>query len=191
MSRTNELPFERGATAFDGDTTLISNALGTDYTVQEVDDTDPTTGEEIEMIALRNNKGGVIYPGFGYKPEAGYMNKQVDGFPAAGGFGYILDPYYRSVGVYSVANNDVAWFIKRGRCDGGKTGANWTDGNNLAFAANGVLSPISGTTAGLHAIAKANETKTHTSAATSGEYALCYVGDVGAYDFLATESVSQ
>lgn len=188
MSRNNDLPFERGATAYGGDTTLIAAADATAYTGIEVTVTDESTGEEIELIALRNSSGGAIMPGFGYKPAAGFLGRRVDTFPSAGGFGYVLDYYYREKGVNSVANGDVAWFIKEGRATG-KTGANWADGNALAFAANGVMSPCSSTTAGTYVIARANEAKTHTSAASTGEFAVCYVGQ--AHGFFASAAVSQ
>jgi hypothetical protein len=189
MSRSNDLPFARGETAYGGDTALIAAADATAYTGLVKTVTDPDTGEEIELIALRNSTGGVVYPGFGYKPAATYLDKRVDGYPTASGFGYVCDPYYRTVGTTSIASGDVAWFINKGRCNGGKTGANWTDGNALAFVANGVMSPISATTAGMYVIARANETKVHASAATSGEYALCYVGT--AHGFYNSEAPVQ
>lgn len=191
MSAQNDLPFERGATAYGGDATLISNADASAYTGITAVVVDESTGEKIKLIAMRNSSGGVIYPGFGYKPAAGYIGRRVDTYPSAGGFGYVLDYHYREKGVNSVANGDVAWFIhptEGGRATG-KTGANWADGNALAFAANGVMSPCSSTTAGTYVIARANEAKTHTSTATSGEFAVCYVGQ--AHGFFASDAVSQ
>lgn len=188
MSRQNDLPFPRGQTAYGGDATLIAAADASAYTGKVVTVTDESTGEEIELIALRNSVGSAISPGYGYKPAATYLDKRVDGFPTASGFGYILDPAYGTSG-QTIASGDVAWFVKDGRCNGGKTGANWTDGNALAFAANGVLSPISATTAGMYVIARANQSRTHTSTATSGEYAVCYVGT--AHGFYASQSPVQ
>jgi len=189
MSRANDLPFPRGETAYGGDTTLIAAADASAYTgiTKKVNDAD--TGEEIELIALRNSSGGVLYPGYGYKPKAGYIGRRVDTYPSANGFGYVLDYYYRTNGVNSVADGDVAWFIKEGRVNG-KTGANWADGNALVFAANGVMVPaLASTTAGAYVIARANEAKTHASTATTGEFAICYVGT--AHGFYAQEAVSQ
>lgn len=193
MSCTNDLPFGRGETAYGGDATLIAAANASAYTGLRATVTDPDTGEQINLIALKNDKSsGTLYPGFGYKPKATYLDKRVDGYPSAGGFGYICDPYYSAAGTLEIQNGDVAWFLDPstgGRCTKAKTGANWTDGNALAFAANGVLSPISATTAGTYVVARANETKTHTAATTAGEYALCYVGS--AHGFYNSEAPVQ
>lgn len=184
MSRTNDLPFDRGATAYGGDATLISNSDATAYNGIEVQVSDETTGEVIELIALRNSTGSTIAPALGYKPAAGYINKRVNGYPSAGGFGYILDPYYAAKGVTSIANGDVAWFIKEGLCRDAKVGSNWSDGFALAFAANGVLSPCTSTTAGTYVVARANEAATTVD--VTGD---CYVGT--AHGFFASAAVSQ
>lgn len=192
MSCKNDLPFERGATAYGGDTALIAAADASAYTGIEVVVQDTDTGEDITLIALRNSSGGTIQPGYGYKPKANYINRRVDTYPSANGFGYVLDYYYRTAGVTGIADGDVAWFIKPGSESRatGKTGANWADGNALCFAANGVLVPaLAATNAGMYIVARANEAKTHASTATTGEFAVCYVGS--AHGFFASEAVSQ
>lgn len=192
MSRNNDLPFPRGETAYGGDTALIAAADASAYTGIEVQVTDVTTGQPITLVAMRNSSGGAIYPGYGYKPLAGYIGTRVDTFPAANGLGYVLDSYYLTTGVTSVANGDVAWFVKDGRVSS-KTGANWANGNALVFAANGVMVPaLASTTAGAYVIARANEAITHSAAPTlgsSGTYGTAYVG--ASHGFYAQEAVSQ
>ncbi len=96
MSRDNDLPFERGSTYYEGDTTAIAadsvgptNLMGKRYLVY-----DPSSGQEITLMVVKNGGSTLTTPaGKGVLPDAANLNRAIDGFVGtAGAYGLMIDP---------------------------------------------------------------------------------------------------
>jgi len=142
MSRTNDLPFERGSTYYEGDTALIAaadgiNLEGTKYIVQ-----DSASGQELTLMIVKNATGSTLTApgGKGLAPKAAYIGRRVNStVGSAGGYGHICDPLQ----VNNVVDGDLFYVVDSGYVTGAKLGAsNAVDFGVCCFNSTGNLIPI-------------------------------------------------
>lgn len=143
MSRNNDLPFERGNTYCEGDSTMIA-ALGSEYEGREYEDVDPVTGRAQILKVLKNGHSTVVAGGRGVAPLADYPGRRTADYVAsAGGLGYLVDPYYVTTGV-SIAVGDLFYAVIGGFISNARLGAsNAVENGAMCFDTAGYLIPVS------------------------------------------------
>jgi hypothetical protein len=138
MSNHANLPFERGSTYFDGDSTRatsvgVEHILGQRFTVKNdgwnerrrVYYTGSIAGatasvsnssDEVELVVVRNDSGSSITAGHGVRfatGSAGAMRLVAGSVAGVGNFGYPTDDMY---GTSSLINNDLFYVVTKGPC---------------------------------------------------------------------------
>ncbi len=164
MSRDNDLPFPRGSTYCDGDSTLLTQLGTNDHALEGAIylTKDPITGYDQRLIVLKNRHSTVITGGRGVAPLAAYLGRRTADFVGSvGGFGFIVDPEYARQGV-SVAVNDLYYAIYDGFVSNVRLGAsNAVDFGVMIFDAAGYLIPVAANDAA-HIVARCTEAVTST-----------------------------
>lgn len=134
MSYSDNPPFERGSTLWEGDTTAISTseALGLEGKRFTVQDTVHGTGHQVVLQCVRNGTGSAItvVRGEGYEYTAGEVNREVAGLADAGEFGHVIDDAY-PVG-YSIPDDDLFYVVAEGPVDV-RSNAAYSAGDALAI----------------------------------------------------------
>jgi hypothetical protein len=166
MSRSNDLPFERGSTYWGGDATLLT-AAGTDANSLEgrvYETVDPISLKPQRLIVLKNTHSAAIAGGRGVRPAAAQLGKRTgDYVGTTGGFGYIVDPEYARLGV-TVAVNDMYYGILDGNVSNVKLGAsNAVDFGVMIFDTAGYVIPV-GANDDCHIVGRCLEAVTSTGA---------------------------
>lgn len=143
MSRDNDLPFARGQTYCNGDSTLISNLTGElegkVYMVK--DDAAGGTNQPTFLIVLKNNSGSSLANkgGFGVAFSTGYIKRRASGLVSTNGLGVIVDPAYSTT---TIASGDLFYAVIQGYVEDACIGASVTAGDPLAFDSTGRLVPV-------------------------------------------------
>lgn len=146
MSRDNDLPFERGSTYYDGDTTAIAadsvgptNLQGKTYKVNDTD-----SGQEVTLMILKNGGSTLTTPGGkGVLPDAADIDREFDGFVGtAGAYGYLIDPEYTQ----DIVAGDYCYVVVGGIARDCVLGAsNAVDLGVVVFNASGQMIPVGST----------------------------------------------
>lgn len=160
----SDLPFARGTTYCEGDTTAIA-ALDGEFEGRRYKDYDPTTGGEQELIVLKATTALTAPGGTGMKNTTGYFGKRTAGaVDAAAIHGFIADPAQTT----DVASGDLFYAIYAGEVAGVKVDTtNLTQGGLLQFASNGYLTPLTTSDAVVVGISNAAVTAAAAGAVTA------------------------
>lgn len=124
MDAWMNLPFERGQTAFGGQSGLAAtdfdNIVGREYKVEDIDPSSTTltgsktrSGRHITLLAVRNSSGGALLPKRCVQFKAGKWGLEVDGYTTvtAEDRAGIVDEFLPAAGVPA---NDVFYIVVEG-----------------------------------------------------------------------------
>ena len=182
MARGNDLPFPRGSTYFEGDSTLATSTEGVNLEgkVYEYDDHTASqgvghgTGHRLRLRVIRNASGGNLTAGRGVflrtASTAVFGSRALGHTFPAGGYGICVDDAY-STG-YNIISNDLFYGVIAGpvRMRKSLRTATLTVREAVAFDTGGRLINC---TSNYFQLGVASETKT---SQTTGSYTLVYVG---------------
>jgi len=179
---SNNLPFERGSTYFEGDVNRINTAailddmLGQTFTVKNNGQGGVGwNSQENTLMVVRNSSGGALTPqrGVAYSTN---VCKEASGYAAAGEFGHIIDDAY--VG-QTIADDDIFYVVVDGPVKGlSDTQSTYVIGEAMVFGATGFVTGLAATAANAtdHVVGVSMS-----SLATAAEGTQCLIGTGGRY----------
>lgn len=164
MAYSDNLPFERGTTFWEGDSDSISATdpsalalVGKRFTVP---DTENNLGIPVTLQVVRNVTGSAITvaKGTGYDYDTDYPDMDADSTAADGGYGHVIDDAYPAS--YSIPDDDLFYVVVEGPVAMLADSNGVTKGEHVAFTGSGKVESGSNAASGDYLIGVARETFT-------------------------------